>query len=213
MLRFFLWMGRQSKVAQWVVILGFVFGRGLLASIARARPALAPYLVPVLALSFAFLMLTWITSPLFNLLLRFNRFGRLALSRDQRIASNWIGGCFVLAAGAFVAELVRPGGLTFVCMVYFGMLLLPLAVTFGRPPGKQRRLMAAYTARPGCHGHAALQHDTLGSRQPLAKRSSRAQALRVLCLRRGLIDLVCRLLAFPERRVMRKPRMPPLATS
>ena len=71
--------------------------------------------MPVLVLSFAFLMLTWISSPLFNLLLRFNRFGRLALSRDQRIASSWIGGCFVLAAVSFVVYLVRPSERTAPC--------------------------------------------------------------------------------------------------
>jgi tetratricopeptide (TPR) repeat protein len=145
MLRFFLWMGRQSKVAQWVVIVGFVFGRGILASIAHARPALAPFLVPVLVLSFAFLMLTWISSPLFNLLLRLNRFGRLALSPEQRIASNWIGGSFLLAALSFGSYLMRPTAPALFGMVFFGLLLLPLAVTFGRAPGKPRRMMAAYT--------------------------------------------------------------------
>jgi tetratricopeptide (TPR) repeat protein len=145
MLRFFLWMGRQSMVAQWVVMLGFVFGRGFLASIARTRPALAPFLVPLLVLSFAFLMLTWIASPLFDLLLRFNRFGRLALSREQRIASTWIGGCFGLAVLSFVAYLARPTPLASFGMIFFGLLLFPLAVTFGRAPGKPRWMMAAYT--------------------------------------------------------------------
>ena len=145
MLRFFLWMGRQTKVAQWVVILGFVFGRQILASIARSNPALAPFLIPVLVLSFAFLMLTWISSPLFNLALRFNRFGRLALSREQRIASSWIGGCFLLALASFVIYLAHPGGSALFGMAYFGLLLLPLAVTFGLPPGRGRWLMAGYT--------------------------------------------------------------------
>ena len=145
MLRFFLWMGRQTRVAQWVVILGFVFGRQILASIARANPALAPFLIPVLVLSFAFLLLTWISSPLFNLALCFNRFGRLALSREQRIASSWVGGCFLLAAASFVLYLVNASAAASFGMVYFGLLLLPLAVTFGRPPGRARWLMAAYT--------------------------------------------------------------------
>jgi tetratricopeptide (TPR) repeat protein len=145
MLRFFLWMGRQTRVAQWVVILGFVFGRQILASIARANPALAPFLIPILVLSFAFLMLTWISSPLFNLALCFNRFGRLALSREQRIASSWIGGCFLLAAASFVLYLVNASAAAAFGMVYFGLLLLPLAVTFGRPPGQARWLMVAYT--------------------------------------------------------------------
>jgi tetratricopeptide (TPR) repeat protein len=146
MLRFFLWMGRQTRVAQWVVVLGFIFGRQALASLARANPALAPFVIPILVLSFAFLMLTWISSPLFNLALRFNRFGRLALSREQRIASSWIGGCFLVAAASFLVYLVLPkNALASFCMVYFGLLLLPLAVTFGRPPGRARWLMVAYT--------------------------------------------------------------------
>ena len=107
MLRFFLWIGRQARVAQWVIILGFVFGPRILARIARANPALEPFIFPVIVLIFAFVMLTWIASPLFNFLLRFNRFGRLALSRDQRVASSWIGGCFLLAVVCFVAYLVR----------------------------------------------------------------------------------------------------------
>jgi tetratricopeptide (TPR) repeat protein len=145
MLRFFLWMGRQTKLAQWVVILGFVFGRQILANIAKSNPALAPFVMPVLVLSFAFLMLTWISSPLFNLALRFNRFGRLALTREERIASNWIGGCFLVAAACFLTYVVRPNPMALVSTVYFGLLLLPLAGTFGRPPGKARWLMAAYT--------------------------------------------------------------------
>ncbi len=166
MLRFFLWMGRQSNVAQWIVILGFVFGRKALADLARTHPALAPFLWPVLALSFAFLLLTWIASPLFNLLLRFNRFGRLALSREQRIASTWIGGCFIAAAACFVLYLVRPSNRVFLFMMYFGFLLMPLAVTFRLGPGNPRRLMAAYTAVVAALGLPLLSLALLGVASP-----------------------------------------------
>ncbi len=105
MLGFFLWMGRQSSVAQWAVILGFVFGQKLLAGLKEAVPALAPFITPILILGFAFLLMTWIASPLFNLTLRFNRFGRLALSREQKTQSNWIGACFCLAVVFFVLYL------------------------------------------------------------------------------------------------------------
>ena len=166
MLRFFLWIGRQSTVAQWVVILAIVFGRSILASIARTHPALKPFVLPVLALTFGFLLLTWIASPLFNLLLRLNRFGRLALSRDQRISSTWIGACFVAAAGFFVTDLVHPTSLTFLGMMYFGFLLMPLAVTFNRPPGKPRRVMAVYTGSVAMMGLPILSLALLGPASP-----------------------------------------------
>jgi tetratricopeptide (TPR) repeat protein len=166
MLRFFLWMGRQSTVAQWVVILGFVFGRRILADLARSKPALAPFIGAVLILTFAFLLLTWISSPLFNLLLRLNRFGRLALSREQRIESNWIGACFILAAASFVANAVHGSPLTSLGMAYFGLLLLPLAGTFSRAPGQPRRLMAVYTGVVALLGLPLLSMALLGTASP-----------------------------------------------
>ncbi len=172
MLRFFLWMSRQSRVAQWVVILGFIFGRSLLAQLACAYPALAPYILPILALSLGFLLLTWIASPLFNFVLRFNRFGRLALSRDQRFASTWIGCCFLLAACFLVADWIRPTDLTEFAMVYFGLLLLPLTVTFGRPPGRARRPLAIFTAGAGGAGSAAPLGNHPRQSQPLEGRQA-----------------------------------------
>jgi tetratricopeptide (TPR) repeat protein len=166
MLRFFLWMSRKGTAARWVVLLGFVFGRRALADLARAKPALAPFVVPILVLSFAFLMLTWISSPLFNLLLRFNRFGRLALSPDQRTESNWIGGCFLAAVGFFVAYLFRPTVLPMVGMIYFGLLLMPLSVTFSAQPGKPRRLLAAYTTLVALMGLPVLCLALLGDSSP-----------------------------------------------
>jgi tetratricopeptide (TPR) repeat protein len=135
MLRFFLWMGRQSSWAQWGFILGFLFGQRLLSSIARDRPELEVLIVPILILSFIFLLLTWISVPLFNFLLQLNRFGRLALSREQKIEANLIGGCFTIAVCGLIATVVffqrpairDPAALT---MGIFGLLILPLRVTF-----------------------------------------------------------------------------------
>jgi tetratricopeptide (TPR) repeat protein len=165
MLRFFLWMSRQSTLAQWGVILGIVFGRRILAAVGRAQPALQPLIGLVLILISTFLLLTWIASPLFNLVLRFNRFGRLALSRDERIASTWIGGCFALAVGFFLAFLVQPNPMS-IGLIYFGLLLLPLAVTFRRPPGRPRLLMAGYTGVVALMGLPRLSMALLGSASP-----------------------------------------------
>lgn len=166
MLRFFLWIGRQARVAQWVVILGIFFGPRLLARIARANPALEPFIFPVIVVILAFVLLTWIASPLFNFLLRFNKFGRLALSHDQRIASSWIGGCFMLAIGCFVAAMVKTTSPAVFGTAYFGLLLLPLAVTFSRASGNPRQLMAAYTAAVALLGLPVMSLVLLGRASP-----------------------------------------------
>jgi hypothetical protein len=89
--------------------------------------------------------MTWIASPLFNLLLRFNKFGRMALSREQRIESNWIGAFAALGTVGMVTHFLIKNDLSYVTMNFFGLLLLPLVVTFHLPAGRPRLLMAGVT--------------------------------------------------------------------
>jgi tetratricopeptide (TPR) repeat protein len=167
MLRFALWMSRQSTTAQWGIMLAFIFGRRFLAGLAKQHPGLKPFIEPVLLLTFGFLLLTWVASPLFNLLLRLNRFGRLTLSDEQRWESSVIGGCFLLAAGFFVADLASHNDLTYVGVRFFGLMLFPLVVTFHRPAGAPRRLMAGVSAAIAACALPAFAYVLLGAASPL----------------------------------------------
>ena len=148
MLRFFLWIGRQTMIAQWAIILGIVVAPQFLASLAREAPHLKPLVSVAKVAVFAFIILTWIASPIFNFLLRFNRFGRLALSPEQKTESSWITGCALLALICAVlhfadgARIDRP----YIFMVIFGLLLFPLTMTFRVDPGRPRLIAALATA-------------------------------------------------------------------
>jgi tetratricopeptide (TPR) repeat protein len=166
MLRFFLWMGRQSTRAQWILILAFVFGRSALTQLKRQHPELSGLIEPILIGTLAFVLLTWIASPLFNFLLQFNRFGRLALSRDQKVAANLIGVSATLAAIGAVAFLFDHHDKAYVTMNVFGFLLLPLAVTFQQQPGRSRAIMGAVTAGIAILSLPALGYAFLGARSP-----------------------------------------------
>lgn len=172
MLRFALWMSRQSTTAQWGIMLAFIFGRRFLDAVATRNPALKPFLQPVLILTFGFLLLTWVASPLFNLLLRLNRFGRLALSAEQRLESTLIGGSFLLAAGFFLASLRYDNDLTYVGVRFFGLILFPLVVTFHRPPGRPRQVMAGITALIAACALPAFGYALLGAASPLGGRDA-----------------------------------------
>jgi hypothetical protein len=93
----------------------------------------------------AFVILTWTADPLFNLLLRVNRLGRLALSRQQIWASNCVGGCLLLALVALVGW-VASGDFRFglTSLVSTG-LIVPVAATFKCSTGWPRLVMAGYT--------------------------------------------------------------------
>jgi hypothetical protein len=113
----------------------------VLQNIARGNPGLSPWISPLLILYVVFAVMTWVASPLFNLLLRLNRFGRLALRREQIITSNWVGLC---VAGAIVSLIghftIVPGwGLlsAFVC----GLVIPSLAAIYVCDRGWPRTAM------------------------------------------------------------------------
>jgi tetratricopeptide (TPR) repeat protein len=154
MLKYFLWMSRLSSQAQWGILLGGYFGNRVLAGLAKSNPDLAPWVLPVRIIYVAFVLMTWIADPLFNLLLRLNRFGRLALSREQVVASNWIGTCLALAlAGLAVCGVT---GFHFenpwlLFTLVFAFLVIPLSGTFNCARGWPRNAMAIYTSvMAGC---------------------------------------------------------------
>jgi len=146
MLRYFLFMARLSGTAQWTIVLGGYFGYRALNSLAANQPEWAPWIWPVLALYIIFALLTWIAAPLFNLLLRLDRFGRHALSRDQVVASNWIGSFLAAALVLAVVWLATDSTLAMIGAMFFGLLLLPLSAIFACPSGWPRRMMALYTS-------------------------------------------------------------------
>ena len=156
MLRDFLWMARLSRGAEWAIILGLVLGDQVLLQLAINEPALAPWIKPIRIAYISFCVMTWIAYPLFNLLLRLNRFGRHALSREQVIASNLLAVLLFPALAALVVWLITGNDLAFVGMVFFGLLMLPLCAIFYCSQGWPRRTMIGYTVLLALAGLAWL---------------------------------------------------------
>ena len=152
LLGYFLWMGRLDPRVQFALIIGLVFGQRILRSLMEQVPALAPFAPWILGAYLLFVIMTWTAYPLFNLLLRVNRFGRLALSREQTVASNWLGlgllvGCAAVLAGVAISlsrfnEVV--GVFAFPGLLMLG-LCIPVAGTFQCEVGWPRTVMALAT--------------------------------------------------------------------
>ena len=97
MLAYFLWMARQSGRMQAVFIIGTFFGVRFVRELAESKEGWGTVLWPLVGLFYAFIYLSWTAVPMFNLLLRVDRFGRYVLSEDERRATNWFGACFAFA--------------------------------------------------------------------------------------------------------------------
>lgn len=163
LLRYFFWMGKLSNRAQWGVILGAYLMFRILREVARTTPALEPFVLPVLVCYGLFALFTWIADALFNLLLRLNRYGRLALSDEQRSVSNWIGAalglCLIPAA---LWGITREPVWVWAALGSL-MMVIPLAGVFKARSGKARRFLTIYTLVLAGMGLSALVCALMGS--------------------------------------------------
>ena len=147
LLRYFLWMGKLPSGLQWGVILGGYFINRMLGSAAKSNPDLAPWLLPFRIVYFTLVLLTWTADPLFNLLLRVNKFGRLALSDEQRTASSWFGATVLLTLASLGLCMVFGFKSVFLLSaMVFGFLMVPVAGMFKASRGWPRTLLMCYTA-------------------------------------------------------------------
>jgi len=102
MLAYFLWMGRQSAKLQWAFVIGTYLISRYIGGLTPDDRGLGWATWPVVIGFYLFIYLSWTAAPMFNLLLHFDRFGRLVLSRDERRATNWFGACVLLIAASCV---------------------------------------------------------------------------------------------------------------
>ncbi|MCX6952288.1 MAG: tetratricopeptide repeat protein [Verrucomicrobia bacterium] len=144
MLAYFLWMGALSTRLQWAFILGIFFGGRIIRGVAERQPQLGWVLWPLLGLFYAFVYLSWTAGPMFNLLLRFDRFGRHVLSRDQRIASNWFGAAFFAALGMLVWWFSTGAELGFIATILLAVISICLAATFAHT-ARNRAILGSVT--------------------------------------------------------------------
>jgi tetratricopeptide (TPR) repeat protein len=152
MLRYFLFMGRLRSQAQWAIILGGYFGYQALLELRRSHPEWSGFILPLVIAYAVFAIMTWIARPLFNLMLRLHPYGRYALSRDQAMGANLVGGTILLALALAVAGFIRGDGNLLMSAICCALLLLPVSAIFTCPPGWPRQGMALYSSALGLVG-------------------------------------------------------------
>ena len=100
------WLLKMDSRVRIAVIIGLYIVYRFMGVVAERNPSLAPFVQPFIILYITFAILTWVGEPLFDLMLRFSRFGRHALSRRQRLASTWFA---ALGSAAIVLLVIHHG--------------------------------------------------------------------------------------------------------
>jgi tetratricopeptide (TPR) repeat protein len=145
MLAYFLWMARLQPGIRWGLVVGALVANNMIGNLARQNTALAPYALVVLYAYFAFVLMSWLSYPLFNLLLRFNRFGRYALSADQVRGANVLAACLAGTLSVLVAAIITGQEAFYYGTVLLAILSLPASAIYLCASGWPRQSMAAIT--------------------------------------------------------------------
>ncbi|MEZ4771888.1 MAG: tetratricopeptide repeat protein [Bacteroidia bacterium] len=131
-LKFAFWMESISSGYRWALIIGLVL-------IANSVPYIAPFYLVLVFFS-------WFSSILFNLLLRFNSYGKYALSDEQIRYSNIFAGLLVAGAASLIAGLTAGLPLAENIGVVCLGLLFPVTGTFSKSikSSRQKSLWMTY---------------------------------------------------------------------
>ncbi|HET6246593.1 MAG TPA: tetratricopeptide repeat protein [Tepidisphaeraceae bacterium] len=156
MLAYFLFMGRLSRRAQWGIVMGGFIGIEILQNFARNNPGLAPFTLPLILLYSAFAIMTWVADPLFNLMLRVDRFGKYALSREQIWAANFTGLTLLIAVALGAMAWSFASTIMLICALGALLFMIPVSAIFKAPMGWPRYVLIAYAAALAGIGGAAL---------------------------------------------------------
>ncbi len=152
----FFWLSRRTTAGRWYLIVGAYVGYRVALSLAQDHPQWGLILWPLVGLYVAGVVISWFATPLSNLCLRLHPLGRLALSPDERKASNWVGGTLGLGI-VFLGVKLATGN--FVALLLAGMsaaLAIPLAMTFSCSEPGARCWMVRYTFGVAAVGSVAV---------------------------------------------------------
>jgi hypothetical protein len=112
----------------------------------------------------AFVLMSWLASPLFNLLLRLNRFGRHALSPDQVRGANVLLVCLVVTLSWLAAAIWRGDAILWFATLLFAALSLPASGIFRSELGWPRITMTR--SRWACWRHSGGHCAALDAPKP-----------------------------------------------
>jgi hypothetical protein len=141
---------------QWQVILGGYLAYQVIKAAGKASPALQPYTWPLMGLYLLFVFFTWTAEPLFNLILRLDKFGRMALNDDEVACSNWVGLLLLAGLSSLGAYFLLRNDLLLLGAVFCLLMIIPLVGVFHFPAGKSRNKVKAYALLLAGLGAAGL---------------------------------------------------------
>jgi tetratricopeptide (TPR) repeat protein len=153
-LQYSFWIGNLTKKYQWGVIIGFYVGFRVLRNIAKNNEALQPYLIPFIVLLAFVAFSTWVITPISNLFLRLNAYGKHLLDKKEKMSSNFVGISFLVFLFGVVSYFITRED-KFLTFAVFGFaMMLPYSAMLS--PAKSRYVLLVYAGAMTLIGLGAI---------------------------------------------------------
>lgn len=155
-LQYCFWMGNLKGKKQWMILIGFYILFNFLENLASNNEALQPFLVPLLVVMFLFAFSSWFLSPLHDLILFLNPYGKFALSDQEKMLARIVG-AFLLSALIFTGLFFIFGNEIFLGMAGLSfIMLIPVGSMFNGKTVTQYRILIGYTIAAALIGLIAI---------------------------------------------------------
>ncbi|MDB4768698.1 MAG: tetratricopeptide repeat protein [Saprospiraceae bacterium] len=161
-LKFFLWTNKMNDKGRWQLVIGAYIVYISSIKLAENYPALAPFFYPFIMFYIMFAFSSWIAQPLSNLFLRLHPLGKLALSEDEKIASNIVGTFLGIGITLFFVFFITNSFLWIALGIWFIIMLVPVGGIFMmEKSSRPRKYLTIYGVVIGFSGLAFIGLDLL----------------------------------------------------
>jgi tetratricopeptide (TPR) repeat protein len=114
-----LWLSRLTSKNQWIFIIGSYIAYRVLLNFAKTESLLRPVIIGLIVLLVLFFLASWLFSPVMNLYMLTNPYGRMTMSVEEKQSARYVGFAF---AGAVVA------GILFILFRNEGLITLAVSI-------------------------------------------------------------------------------------
>jgi len=128
------WQTKLSEQGSWTFIIGAYIAYRFLNRMANENPDLEPYLMPIVYFILFLFIFSWVITPLSNLYLLTNPYGRILLDKDDKLMAQLVGsalGLSILFGAASWAQdsesLLNCAFVSFGSMIPLGTFLTPVS--------------------------------------------------------------------------------------
>lgn len=148
------WISNLTAKYQWGVIIGVYLGFRGLKTLAANNESLRPYLIPLIILLSLVAFSTWVITPLGNLFLRLNKYGKHLLNSKEIQSSNFVAISAVLFFIGCVLYLIFQEEKWLTIAVFGFTMMIPLSAMFS--PSKYKNALLYYTLAMAVAGSLAI---------------------------------------------------------